>query len=145
MKKKIIRILKYLGLGVGGLFVLIIILGIALPEPQDAEDTITEPQIVDEEIKVEEIIVEEPEQEDVIVETPPKAQESPEPVPEKVPQVLENPIGEEPEEPVITDTGEKWYTSSHYSAQYYYPEDCSYWEELSPSYHKDARKQRQNI
>ncbi len=33
-------------------------------------------------------------------------------------------------------TGTKYYTSSHYSAKYYYPEDCSGWKSLSPSYLK---------
>ena len=33
-------------------------------------------------------------------------------------------------------TGSKYYTSSHHTAKYYYPEDCDAWEGLSPSYLK---------
>jgi len=33
-------------------------------------------------------------------------------------------------------TGSKYYTSSHYTAKYYYPEDCDAWEGLSETYLK---------
>lgn len=33
-------------------------------------------------------------------------------------------------------SGGLYYTSSHYSSKYYYPESCSAWKELSPSYLK---------
>lgn len=37
--------------------------------------------------------------------------------------------------PIIQSTG-KFYTSSHYSAKYYYPESCDGWQSLSASYLK---------
>lgn len=37
--------------------------------------------------------------------------------------------------PINTSTG-KYYTSSHYSSKYYYPESCEEWKNLSPSYLK---------
>lgn len=38
--------------------------------------------------------------------------------------------------PSTTSSDGKFYTSSHYSAKYYYPEACSGWQSLSPSYLK---------
>ncbi len=38
--------------------------------------------------------------------------------------------------PATTSSGGKFYTSSHYSAKYYYPEACNGWESLSPTYLK---------
>jgi micrococcal nuclease len=35
-----------------------------------------------------------------------------------------------------TQSGEKYYTSSHYSSKYYYPELCDGWKSLSPTYLK---------
>lgn len=34
------------------------------------------------------------------------------------------------------DFGSLYYTSSHYSAKYYYPESCTEWKQLSPNYLK---------
>ena len=38
--------------------------------------------------------------------------------------------------PATTSTGGKFYTSSHYSAKYYYLESCDGWQGLSPTYLK---------
>lgn len=38
--------------------------------------------------------------------------------------------------PATTQSSGKFYTSSHYSAKYYYPESCDGWKSLSPSYLK---------
>lgn len=38
--------------------------------------------------------------------------------------------------PSTTQSGGKFYTSSHYSAKYYYPESCDGWKSLSPTYLK---------
>lgn len=38
--------------------------------------------------------------------------------------------------PTTTQSGGKFYTSSHYSAKYYYPESCDGWKGLSPTYLK---------
>lgn len=38
--------------------------------------------------------------------------------------------------PAATSSSGKYYTSSHYSAKYYYPESCDGWKGLSPSYLK---------
>lgn len=37
-------------------------------------------------------------------------------------------------DPVAQSTGSKYYTSSHYSAKYYYPESCDGWKGLSEKY-----------
>lgn len=37
-------------------------------------------------------------------------------------------------DPVAQSTGSKYYTSSHYSAKYYYPESCDGWKSLSEKY-----------
>ena len=39
-------------------------------------------------------------------------------------------------DPVVASAGGKYYTSSHYSAKYYYPESCEGWKSLSPTYLK---------
>lgn len=38
--------------------------------------------------------------------------------------------------PPTTQSTDKYYTSSHYSAKYYYPEDCDGWKSLSEKYLK---------
>jgi micrococcal nuclease len=38
--------------------------------------------------------------------------------------------------PATTQSSSKFYTSSHYSAKYYYPESCDGWKSLSSSYLK---------
>lgn len=39
-------------------------------------------------------------------------------------------------QPATTQSTGKFYTSSHYSAKYYYPESCDGWQGLSPTYLK---------
>ena len=41
-----------------------------------------------------------------------------------------------PSQPSTNQTTGKYYTSSHYSAKYYYPESCDGWQSLSASYLK---------
>jgi len=61
--------------------------------------------------------------------TPPTTSEKPTPAPEPQPQ---------PEEQTQESTlvSEKWYTSSHHTAKYYYHESCQGWQGLSPTYLK---------
>jgi len=39
-------------------------------------------------------------------------------------------------QPAVVDSGNPYYTSSYYSAKYYYPEACDGWKSLSPKYLK---------
>ena len=131
MKEKIKRIAKYTGIGFGGLFVLTIFLAFILPEPDSAPAPIVEQSkedVIDEVAEITEDVVIEESEPEVVETTPPPV------IVETQPQIETPPEPEEPKEEIITDTGEKYYTSSHHTAKYYYPEDCSAWEELSPSY-----------
>lgn len=134
---------------IGGLFVFLYILGMILPtvgpiqKPQNNTIPVSDKKITAED-KVEDKVEKDkiPKQVEVQKEKP-KVNLVPTPVPVKTePVAVIEKVPEDTEKaessPVLPTEkpSSRFYTSSHYTAKYYYPSNCDEWNALSKSYLK---------
>lgn len=142
MKSKIFKLIKYSVLSLVGFVTFVILIGVLFGKPvdeqiiseqesqDDSKEIVEKPEVANEIEEEVEVIIDE------VIET--SIVEVIE-VEEVVAPIIEPPIVpvvENEEDIPVIDTGNKYYTSSHHTAKFYYPEDCSDWQNLSPKYLK---------